>query len=180
MSDCPPGCHVDFSNELIHLFFNFMLGRASLTLRIYSCWYVRESKCICGKSGNTTSSDLIDLDDTKKFPPCMTEGYESHIIEQTIYLLFQDFCKPTNWPPLSELRTLVGGEGESCIATCLRKQLICEPKFFVSLDVEEAFKRWDLIPHQEISCLAYFLRVFCVGNISLNLIYTSSLNEILW
>ena len=179
MSDCPPGCHVDFSNELIHLFFYFMLGRASLTLRIYSCWYVRESKCICGKSGNTTSSDLIDLDDTKKFPPCMTEGYESHIIEQTIYLLFQDFCKPTNWPPLSELRTLVGGEGESCIATCLRKQLICEPKFFVSLDVEEAFKRWDLIPHQEISCLAHFLCVFCVGNISLNLIYTPSLNEIL-
>ena len=53
----------------------------------------------------------------------------------------QDFCKPTNWPPLRELKLFVGGKGESCIETFLRKQLICEPKFFLSLNMVEVLER---------------------------------------
>ena len=53
----------------------------------------------------------------------------------------QDFCKPTNWPPLGELKIVMGGEGEACVEACLKKQLTCEPKFFTSINTKETLER---------------------------------------
>ena len=55
-------CEVDwkYNEESILLTYFFsILGWASCTLRIYSCWYVGKSKCICWKSGNTMASNLF-------------------------------------------------------------------------------------------------------------------------
>ncbi|KAM7436454.1 hypothetical protein ABFA07_013721 [Porites harrisoni] len=52
------------------------------------------------------------------------------------YVENQDFCKPSRWPPLSELKMTLGGVGESCLETCHKKKLICEPQFFVSLNTK--------------------------------------------
>ncbi|XP_078364223.1 alpha-1,6-mannosylglycoprotein 6-beta-N-acetylglucosaminyltransferase A-like [Oculina patagonica] len=57
------------------------------------------------------------------------------------YIENQDFCKPTNWPPLSELKIALGGEGEACVEACLKRQLTCEPKFFESLNTKETLTR---------------------------------------
>lgn len=84
---------------------------------------------------------LRKIINTKEEPHLPYEFTHVGMLERVnAYVENQDFCKPTNWPPRSELRILVGGDGESCIATCLTKQLICEPKFFVYLNVEEALE----------------------------------------
>ena len=62
----------------------------------------------------------------------------------------QDFCRPTNWPPLSELKAIVGVEGEACVDTCLKKQLTCEPKFFTSLNTKETLERYSLIGSERV------------------------------
>lgn len=71
---------------------------------------------------------------------CTEENYYSMPVYK-ILCFQQDFCKLTNWPPLSELKMIVGGEGEACVDTCLEKQLTCEPKFFTSLNTKETFER---------------------------------------
>lgn len=84
---------------------------------------------------------LRKIINTKEEPHLPYEFTHVGMLERVnAYVENQDFCKPTNWPPRSELRILVGGDGESCIATCFTKQLICEPKFFVYLNVEEALE----------------------------------------
>ena len=70
-----------------------------------------------------------------------TDETEWLIHDSKILHFQQDFCKPTNWPPLSELKLIVGGEGESCVDTCVKKELTCEPKFFKSLNTRETFER---------------------------------------
>ncbi|XP_078344105.1 alpha-1,6-mannosylglycoprotein 6-beta-N-acetylglucosaminyltransferase A-like, partial [Oculina patagonica] len=57
------------------------------------------------------------------------------------YVENQDFCKPTNWPPLSELKIILAGEGEACVEACLKKHLTCEPKFFEFLNTKETLTR---------------------------------------
>ena len=53
----------------------------------------------------------------------------------------QEFCKSSDWPPLKELKMVLGGEGEACIDACHKKQLTCEPKYFASLNTRESLER---------------------------------------
>ncbi|KAK2561560.1 hypothetical protein P5673_015541, partial [Acropora cervicornis] len=56
----------------------------------------------------------------------------------------KEFCKLSHWPPLRELQMVLGGEGETCIEACYKKQLMCEPKYFTSLNTKESLERTDL------------------------------------
>ena len=55
--------------------------------------------------------------------------------------MFQDFCKPSDWPPIKELQITKGKDGQSCKFACLDKGLVCEPTFFATVNSQEMFKR---------------------------------------
>ena len=55
--------------------------------------------------------------------------------------MFQDFCKPSDWPPIKELQITKGNDGQSCEFACLDKGLVCEPTFFAAVNNQEMFKR---------------------------------------
>ncbi|XP_073230424.1 alpha-1,6-mannosylglycoprotein 6-beta-N-acetylglucosaminyltransferase A-like isoform X3 [Porites lutea] len=80
---------------------------------------------------------LKEIISTEKEPHLPYEFTHVGMLERiNAYVENQDFCKPSRWPPLSELKMTLGGVGESCLETCLKKKLICEPQFFVSLNTK--------------------------------------------
>ncbi|XP_068751796.1 alpha-1,6-mannosylglycoprotein 6-beta-N-acetylglucosaminyltransferase A-like isoform X2 [Montipora capricornis] len=56
------------------------------------------------------------------------------------YVEHQDFCKPSIWPPIEELKITMGQNGQSCEFACLNKALVCEPTFFTAINTEETLK----------------------------------------
>ncbi|KAM7436456.1 hypothetical protein ABFA07_013722 [Porites harrisoni] len=63
------------------------------------------------------------------------------------YLENQDFCKPSDWPPIKELQITKGKDGQSCEFACLDKGLVCEPTFFATVNSQEMFKRAGIQCH---------------------------------
>ncbi|KAJ7372831.1 Alpha-1,6-mannosylglycoprotein 6-beta-N-acetylglucosaminyltransferase A [Desmophyllum pertusum] len=85
---------------------------------------------------------LREITNTKEEPHLPFEFTHAGMLERVnAYVENQNFCKPTNWPPLSELKMILGGEGEACVEACLKKQLTCEPTFFASLNTKETLER---------------------------------------
>lgn len=54
----------------------------------------------------------------------------------------QDFCKPSNWPPIKELKITKSNDGQSCEFACLDEGLVCEPTFFTAINTQETMIRW--------------------------------------
>ncbi|XP_043945186.1 alpha-1,6-mannosylglycoprotein 6-beta-N-acetylglucosaminyltransferase B-like isoform X2 [Protopterus annectens] len=57
------------------------------------------------------------------------------------YITHQDFCSdpPPTWPPLSTLIRKLGYPNDSCIRTCQRHNMICEPALFYQMNTVQAF-----------------------------------------
>ncbi|KAL9958747.1 hypothetical protein ACROYT_G035803 [Oculina patagonica] len=85
---------------------------------------------------------LLEIINAKEEPHLPYEFTHLGMLERVnAYVENQDFCKQTNWPPLSELKIVMGEEGEACVEACLKKQLTCEAKFFTSLNTKETLER---------------------------------------
>lgn len=96
---------------------------------------------------NLTEVEVVlhEIVNTKEEPHLPYEFTHVGMLERVkAYAENQDFCKSTNWPSLSELKLIVGVEGMSCVDTCVKKELTCEPKFFTSLNTKETFERNNL------------------------------------
>ena len=53
----------------------------------------------------------------------------------------QDFCKPSDWPPIKELKISKSKNGQSCEFACLDEGLICEPTFFTAINTRDTLSR---------------------------------------
>ena len=55
----------------------------------------------------------------------------------------QDFCRPgmQSWPPLSSRIVVTAAQGQSCKDACLKKDLVCEPAYFESINNVELLKK---------------------------------------
>ncbi|KAL9958757.1 hypothetical protein ACROYT_G035815 [Oculina patagonica] len=60
------------------------------------------------------------------------------------YVEYQDFCMPSNWPPIKELKITLSKDGQSCVFTCLDQGLVCEPTFFTAINTQDTLKRSGL------------------------------------
>ncbi|XP_015757927.1 PREDICTED: alpha-1,6-mannosylglycoprotein 6-beta-N-acetylglucosaminyltransferase A-like [Acropora digitifera] len=88
---------------------------------------------------------LRQIINTKDEPHLPYEFTHLGMLERvSAYVENQEFCKLSHWPPLRELQMVLGGEGEACIEACHKKQLMCEPKYFTSLNTKESLERTDL------------------------------------
>ncbi|EDO45859.1 predicted protein, partial [Nematostella vectensis] len=50
------------------------------------------------------------------------------------YIINQDFCQNSQWPPATELRVKISFPGDSCIKTCSDSGLVCEPELFHAIE----------------------------------------------
>jgi len=86
---------------------------------------------------------LRQIINTKDEPHLPYEFTHLGMLERvSAYVENKEFCKLSHWPPLRELQMVLGGEGETCIEACYKKQLMCEPKYFTSLNTKESLERW--------------------------------------
>ncbi|XP_065051620.1 alpha-1,6-mannosylglycoprotein 6-beta-N-acetylglucosaminyltransferase A-like [Rhopilema esculentum] len=53
---------------------------------------------------------------------------------------YQDFCVQNNWPPLRNRKVLAGRDNLSCKEVCENQGMICEPKYFASINTEQMLK----------------------------------------
>ncbi|XP_055079434.1 alpha-1,6-mannosylglycoprotein 6-beta-N-acetylglucosaminyltransferase B [Periophthalmus magnuspinnatus] len=57
----------------------------------------------------------------------------------TLSWALADSTPPSSWPPLSALRVLASALNQSCVRTCQRAGLVCEPAFYRYINIKEAF-----------------------------------------
>ncbi|XP_047137924.1 alpha-1,6-mannosylglycoprotein 6-beta-N-acetylglucosaminyltransferase A isoform X1 [Hydra vulgaris] len=84
---------------------------------------------------------LEDINEKESQPYLPFEfSYEGMLERLFVFTKYHDFCKPNQtWPPLSARQVLIGDPGESCVDVCKKKDLLCEPGFFESINVDSSF-----------------------------------------
>lgn len=60
------------------------------------------------------------------------------------YIEYQDFCQPSDWPPIKELKISKSTDGQSCEFACLDEGLVCEPTFFTAINTRDTMSRAGL------------------------------------
>lgn len=108
---------------------------------------------------------LLEITNTKDEPYLPYEFTHVGMLERVnAYVQNQEFCKSSDWPPLKELKMVLGGEGEACIDACHKKQLTCEPKYFASLNTRESLERSGFLCKSTVFVESLFPPAFDTAN----------------
>lgn len=94
--------------------------------------------------------------ETKAVPPHLPFEftYEGMLERLYAFTKHHNFCNQRNgrtnptWPPLSARKILVGNVNEGCDVVCAKKDKICEPAYFPSLNAKEHFPSCNSKSHK--------------------------------